>query len=67
MAGALRFIATICAALFAGAALYISVVEQPARLLATMDVALGEFRPGFPRAHSNWLESAASTSSATPA
>ena len=39
-----------CTALFAGAALYISLVEQPARLLATMEVALGEFRPGFPRA-----------------
>lgn len=46
----LKILATLCAALFAGGALYISVVEQPARLLATLDVALGEFRPGFPRA-----------------
>ena len=46
----LKLIATTCTALFAGAALYISLVEQPARLLASMEVALGEFRPGFPRA-----------------
>lgn len=47
---ALKLIAMTCTALFAGAALYISLVEQPARLLASMEVALGEFRPGFPRA-----------------
>lgn len=46
----LKLIAMTCTALFAGAALYISLVEQPARLLASMEVALGEFRPGFPRA-----------------
>jgi hypothetical protein len=45
-----KFVAVMCAALFTGAALYMSVVEQPARLLANMEVALGEFRPGFPRA-----------------
>ena len=45
-----KLLAALCAALFAGAALYIALVEQPARLLASMDVALGEFRPGFPRA-----------------
>lgn len=50
MLTALKLIAMTCTALFAGAALYISVVEQPARLLASMEVALGEFRPGFPRA-----------------
>jgi hypothetical protein len=50
MLTALKFIAMTCTALFAGAALYISLVEQPARLLASMEVALGEFRPGFPRA-----------------
>ena len=47
---ALKLIAMTCTALFAGAALYISLVEQPARLLASMEVALGEFRQGFPRA-----------------
>jgi hypothetical protein len=47
---ALKLIAMTCTALFAGAALYISLVEQPARLRASMEVALGEFRPGFPRA-----------------
>ena len=46
----LKLIAMTCTALFAGAALYISLVEQPARLLASMEVALGEFRPAFPRA-----------------
>ena len=50
MLTALMLVAMMCTALFAGAALYISLVEQPARLLATMEVALGEFRPGFPRA-----------------
>lgn len=36
--------------LFAGAALYVSLVEHPARLSCTLDVALAEFRPSYSRA-----------------
>jgi hypothetical protein len=43
-------VATGCAGLFAGAALYISLVEHWSRLRAGPAVALAEFRPGFPRA-----------------
>lgn len=50
ISAALKVLATLCAALFAGAALYVAAVEQPARLAASMDAALGVFRPGFPRA-----------------
>ena len=47
---ALRFIAIMCSALFAGAALYISLVEHPARMSAGVPVALQEFRPSYRRA-----------------
>lgn len=40
----------ICTGLFAGAALYISVVEHPARMANTLVVALAEFRPSYRRA-----------------
>jgi hypothetical protein len=40
----------ICTGLFAGAALYISVVEHPARMANTLGVALAEFRPSYKRA-----------------
>lgn len=43
-------LATACAGLFAGAAIYISLVEHWSRLRAGTEVALAEFRPGFPRA-----------------
>ena len=36
--------------LFAGAALYISLVEHPARMANTLGVALAEFRPSYRRA-----------------
>lgn len=36
--------------LFAGAALYISLVEHPARMANTLAVALAEFRPSYQRA-----------------
>jgi hypothetical protein len=36
--------------LFAGAALYVSLVEHPARMSNTLDVALAEFRPSYKRA-----------------
>jgi hypothetical protein len=40
----------MCTGLFAGAALYISVVEHPARLACGTDIALAEWRPSYKRA-----------------
>jgi len=40
----------ICIGLFAGAALYVSVVEHPARMSCDLPVALAEFRPSYKRA-----------------
>ena len=40
----------ICTGMFAGAALYVSVVEHPARMANTLAVALAEFRPSYRRA-----------------
>jgi hypothetical protein len=42
--------AFICTGLFAGAALYISVVEHPARMSCGIPIALAEFRPSYKRA-----------------
>lgn len=36
--------------LFAGAALYVSLVEHPARMANTLGIALAEFRPSYKRA-----------------
>lgn len=41
--------ATLSSALFAGAALYVTLVEHPARLHAGPDVALAEFPPSYRR------------------
>ena len=46
---ALKFIAIMCSALFAGAALYVSIIEHPARMSAGIVVALQEFRPSYRR------------------
>jgi hypothetical protein len=43
-------IACLCAGLFAGAAIYISLVEHPARLECGTAVAVAEFRPSYRRA-----------------
>jgi len=43
-------VATLCAGLFAGAAIYVNAVEHPARLLCGVDVALREFGPSYRRA-----------------
>ncbi len=43
-------LAFICTALFAGAALYVSMVEHPARMASDLAVALAEFRPSYKRA-----------------
>jgi len=42
--------ATLCAGLFAGAAIYVNAVEHPARLSCGVDVALREFGPSYRRA-----------------
>jgi hypothetical protein len=43
-------VAAMCSGLFAGAAIYISAVEHPARISAGNDVALREFAPSYHRA-----------------
>jgi len=45
-----EIVALICTGLFAGAALYVSLVEHPARLACSTDVALAEWRPSYKRA-----------------
>jgi anthrone oxygenase-like protein len=46
----LLFIATITAGLFAGAAVYITAVEHPARISCGTELALREFAPSYKRA-----------------
>jgi hypothetical protein len=46
----LEWLATTSAGFFAGAALYVSIVEHPARMKAGVAVALAEFRPSYKRA-----------------
>jgi Anthrone oxygenase len=43
-------VATACAGLIAGAAIYITAVEHPARLASGTEVALKEFAPSYHRA-----------------
>lgn len=47
---ALTFAATFCAALFSGAALYITLVEHPARMECGVALAAAEFGPSYRRA-----------------
>ena len=42
--------ATLCAGLFAGAAIYINAVEHPARLSCGTELAVREFAPSYHRA-----------------
>ena len=42
-------IATVCSGLFAGAAIYITAVEHPARLSCGTELALREFAPSYRR------------------
>src|SRR5258706_14918543 len=46
----LEFIAVICAALFAGAALYINVAEHPARMGLETRLAALQWAPSYKRA-----------------
>src|SRR5207253_5275086 len=50
MAALAKFIAILSGAIFTGAALYISLVEHPARMAAGSGVALSQFRQMYPRA-----------------
>jgi hypothetical protein len=43
-------LATLATGLFAGAALYVTLVEHPARVACGVDVAVAEFRRSYPRA-----------------
>jgi len=43
-------LATLCAGLFAGAAVYINAVEHPARMSCGTSVALAEWAPSYQRA-----------------
>ena len=42
--------ATLCAGVFAGAAIYINAVEHPARLSCGTELAVREFAPSYHRA-----------------
>jgi Domain of unknown function (DUF1772) len=46
----LEIVATLCAGLFAGAAIYITLVEHPARLECGTALAATEFGPSYRRA-----------------
>ena len=46
----LLIVATVCAGLFAGAAIYINAVEHPARLSCGTELAVREFAPSYRRA-----------------
>ena len=46
----LELIATLCTALFAGAAIYINLVEHPARVETGTPAAVLEWRPSYRRA-----------------
>ena len=43
-------VATLCAGLFAGAAIYITAVEHPARMSCGTELAIREFAPSYHRA-----------------
>jgi anthrone oxygenase-like protein len=45
-----EIVAVLCCALFAGAALYVTLVEHPARMECGMEVAVTEFAPSYRRA-----------------
>ena len=50
----LQFIATLSCALFAGAALYINLVEHPARMSCGTAAAIAQWAPSYRRA--TWLQ-----------
>src|SRR5258708_26009185 len=44
-----EILATLACGIFAGAAIYVNLVEQPARLSCGVNVALTEWRPSYKR------------------
>ena len=50
MPAVMTFLATLCCAIFAGAAVYINAVEHPARMRCGVRVALAEWAPSYKRA-----------------
>jgi Domain of unknown function (DUF1772) len=54
MLHALQFIATLSAALFAGAALYINLAEHPARMGLETSIAAKQWAPSYKRA--TWMQ-----------
>src|SRR5262245_18834850 len=50
----MEFLATLCSALCAGAAVYINVVEHPARMSCGVETALREWAPCYQRAA--WMQ-----------
>lgn len=46
----LLILAALCAGLFAGAAIYVNLVEHPARLRCGTELAIREFAPSYRRA-----------------
>jgi len=49
-----QFLATFCCALFAGAAVYINVVEHPARMSCGIETAARQWVPSYRRA--TWMQ-----------
>jgi hypothetical protein len=43
-------LALLATALFTGAAIYVSLVEQPARMVCPIEVAIAQWRPSYKRA-----------------
>src|SRR5919202_4857729 len=61
MLSALQFIATLSAALFAGAAIYINVAEHPARMTLDTRSAAMQWAPSYKRA--TWMQAPLALSS----
>lgn len=54
MVTTIEFLATLSAAIFAGASLYISVVEHPARMCLDTSLAAAQWAPSYRRA--TWMQ-----------
>jgi uncharacterized membrane protein len=50
----MEFIATLCGALFSGAAVYVNAVEHPARMSCGVEAAAAEWTPSYKRA--TWMQ-----------